>query len=131
MVKLRLASIIIEQILRVLTLIVGMIALDWGFPIGVLGKGPEGPVPDSIRLLGIYVFVYGITCMSTSILSKCNFILRLFIATPFLALLVWVLQNITDEGIRIISEEVWLKLIYTMIPIIWSRWMYYNSRVAG
>ncbi len=93
-----------SKILRVLTFLLGALCLAYGFMLGIVGAGPDGP-HNSIyyRILGLYVLVLGASYIYSNENkmknSKRYRIYLIFEFTPVIVLLAATIYSLNTEGL--------------------------------
>jgi hypothetical protein len=90
-------------LLKIAAAIAGACMVFWGYFIGIIGLGPDGPVPDLVRGAGIAVFVAGLSYwVPNGLLIRSRMAMLVFLAIctgPYVMLITVVIGDLTRYGV--------------------------------
>jgi hypothetical protein len=90
-------------LLKIAAAIAGAFMAFWGYFIGIIGIGPDGPVPDVVRSGGIAVFVAGLSYwIPNGLLIRSRIAMFVFLAIcagPYVMLITVVMGDLTRHGV--------------------------------
>jgi hypothetical protein len=106
--------------------IAGAFMAFWGYFIGIIGLGPDGPVPDLVRSAGIAVFVAGLSYwIPNGLLIRSRMAMFVFLAIcagPYVMLITIVVGDLTRYGVGSalglagIARFVALSAVFSLAP---------------
>jgi hypothetical protein len=94
---------IVGRLVKLAATIAGAFMAFWGYFIGIIGLGPDGPVPDQVRAAGIAVFVAGLSYwIPDGLLIRSRMAMFVFLAicaVPYVMLITVVIGDLTRYGV--------------------------------